>query len=42
MKDPGRVRERGAAGQVVAAWFLTRPSCLVLGYVLDEVLVAIF
>jgi PiT family inorganic phosphate transporter len=32
----------GVAGQVVAAWILTWPSCMVLGYVLDRVLVAIF
>ncbi len=30
----------GVAGQVVTAWILTWPSCMVLGYVLDQVLAA--
>jgi len=32
----------GVAGQVVTAWILTWPSCIVLGYILQEVLGAIF
>jgi inorganic phosphate transporter, PiT family len=32
----------GVAGQVVTAWILTWPSCMVLGYVLDEGLSAVF
>jgi len=32
----------GVAGQVVAAWILTWPSCAVLGYVLQRVFSAIF
>jgi len=32
----------GVAGQVVTAWILTWPSCIVLGYVLEEVLGAVF
>lgn len=31
----------GVAGQVVAAWILTWPSCMVLGYILDHVLTAL-
>jgi len=31
----------GVAGQVVAAWILTWPSCMVLGYVLDQLLAAV-
>jgi PiT family inorganic phosphate transporter len=31
----------GVAGQVVAAWILTWPSCMVLGYVLDTALAAV-
>jgi PiT family inorganic phosphate transporter len=32
----------GVAGQVVSAWILTWPSCMVLGYVLDKGLAALF
>ena len=32
----------GVAGQVVTAWVLTWPSCMVLGYVLDKALSAVF
>jgi PiT family inorganic phosphate transporter len=32
----------GVAGQVVMAWILTWPSCMVLGYVLDKGLSAVF
>jgi PiT family inorganic phosphate transporter len=32
----------GVAGQVVTAWILTWPSCMVLGYVLDKGLSAVF
>jgi PiT family inorganic phosphate transporter len=32
----------GVAGQVVTAWILTWPSCIVLGYILQEVLGAVF
>ncbi|OFW78557.1 MAG: inorganic phosphate transporter [Actinobacteria bacterium RBG_19FT_COMBO_70_19] len=32
----------GVAGQVVTAWVLTWPSCMVLGYVLDKGLSAVF
>ena len=32
----------GVAGQVVAAWILTWPSCMVLGYVLDKALSVVF
>jgi PiT family inorganic phosphate transporter len=31
----------GVAGQVVAAWILTWPSCLLMGYLLEKVLVAV-
>jgi PiT family inorganic phosphate transporter len=31
----------GVAGQVVAAWVLTWPSCMVLGYVLDSAFAAL-
>ena len=32
----------GVAGQVATAWVLTWPSCIVLGFVLDRVLMAVF
>ncbi len=32
----------GVAGQVVAAWILTWPSCMLLGYLLDKGLAAVF
>jgi PiT family inorganic phosphate transporter len=32
----------GVAGQVVSAWILTWPSCMVLGYVLEKGLAALF
>ena len=32
----------GVAGQVVTAWILTWPSCMVMGYVLDKGLSAAF
>jgi len=32
----------GVAGQVVGAWILTWPSCMVMGYVLGKVLNAVF
>jgi PiT family inorganic phosphate transporter len=32
----------GVAGQVVAAWILTWPSCMVMGYILAEFFTAIF
>jgi PiT family inorganic phosphate transporter len=31
----------GVAGEVVAAWILTWPSCMVLGYVLEEIFAAL-
>jgi PiT family inorganic phosphate transporter len=32
----------GVAGQVVTAWILTWPSCMVLGYVLEKIFAGIF
>lgn len=32
----------GVAGQVVSAWILTWPSCMVLGYVLEKIFAGIF
>jgi PiT family inorganic phosphate transporter len=32
----------GVAGQVVTAWILTWPSCMVLGYVLEKLFAGIF
>ena len=32
----------GVAGQVVMAWILTWPSCMLLGYVLEKIFAGIF